>query len=375
MAQLQHLISGWLLRAFSRGGSTLAAFDKLDGSYLDVGVNDFLAELDAHGSEIEQAINELETPAAAAALRLRKRVSRLPAGLYAMALTDELSEPELTDHGVMAGMRLLVGTRTLAQPPDADREALSRYAALMYQRAPRTEAAMRSYDEAFDRGARQALDELLPEAKSPGAAVAVSLRERMVERAYRLGATLTQAPWWVVRAPDREAFVLSDSMVVATLSFGHDDDWRAILSPEAYAVVMALGPRVALIMAPRGIFPFSGGLELGGLPRAINRLMWRAADRYILATRRSELETAMSGVDELTRRFSVAVPQDDAAIEAAGRNAASKAVAQAYVQRIVVRPLTTHWVRWEGCRLRIGWLDFDAADRPLFGLPACKARS
>lgn len=89
-------------------------------------------------------------------------------------------------------------------------------------------------------------------------------------------------PWYVVRAPDDEPFVLGDSPVVSTIQIGHDEDsWRPLLSEPTYAVCMPLSARVCLIAAPQVLLPI--GVESPvEIAAAINRLSWRWADRYIV---------------------------------------------------------------------------------------------
>lgn len=132
----QHVISGWLLRAFARG-ALLAAYVKDTGTYTTVDPKTFMAEVDAHPASVEQGIAAIETPAASAARTLAKRAKPLPPGLYAVSPDEKVSHagpPGVVDMGVFEGMRLLVGERDISSPKPSERIALARYAGLMYQR-------------------------------------------------------------------------------------------------------------------------------------------------------------------------------------------------------------------------------------------------
>jgi hypothetical protein len=149
--------------------------------------------------------SRIETPAAAAARALAKRVKGYPPGFY--AVVDDPAEvpvqgPAVSDMGVFAGMRVLVGERTVLGPTQPDRVALARYAMLMYQRAPATEAAMTRWGIAYDRGAQAAIDELMP-GRGTGLEEFIGAgRARMVDRAHRIGRNLASANWWAC-APRR----------------------------------------------------------------------------------------------------------------------------------------------------------------------------
>jgi hypothetical protein len=363
--QRQHVISEWLLKAFGRpigARVRLAVYDKATGEYGARHADEFLVELDAHSRDVELEISKIETPASAVARTLAKRAKAYAPGFY--AVVDDPSEivrtgPALVDRGVVAGMRLMVSEHTILGPSGADRAALARYLILMYERAPATEAAMTRFGLAYDRGAQRTIDALLPGMLTGLASFHRSAPARMVERAQRLGDGFAAANWWILRTRATEPFVLSDTPVAATLSLGHDDEWHAILSPEAYAVVMPLGPLVALLMAPKGMLPFSR-IEVSDLGRAVDRLMWRAADQYVLGRSRAELEAA---VEDGVRRFSVRVPQDEAAIEEEARRRTEGVVYDAMIEIQVWRPVRDAWQHWERCRLRFGHAAFAAEDR------------
>jgi hypothetical protein len=173
----------------------------------------------------------------------------------------------------------------------------------------------------------------------------------MLPLATDIGGRLADASWWVVRAGKGEAFVLGDSPVAATLSLGHDDDWRAIFSPESYAVVMPLGPMIALVLAPQRIIPITGiDLDLAGLTRAINRLMWRYADRYVLARDRTQLEAAWPEADEERRRSSVQADGDTERVAMAARRDVTRIVTD-----LLWRRMSQEWRHWTSCRLEFGW--------------------
>ena len=99
--------------------------------------------------------------------------------------------------------------------------------------------------------------------------------------AGKVGERLNVTPWFLVRAESPDAFILSDSPVVATLSFGFDDQWRAIFANETYIVLMPLHPLLCLVFAPQHIVPVSK-IEHDQLVETINRAMWRAANRFVI---------------------------------------------------------------------------------------------
>jgi len=205
------------------------------------------------------------------------------------------SGPALSDKGVHEGRRILVSEYQVPLPSQGDRIALGRYAGLMYERAPKNETAIMGFGAKYDLAAQQELDRLMPGMRTGLATELARRRTRMLAQVTDIGGRLAEANWWVIRAGKGEAFVLGDSPVAATDSLGHDDDWRAIFSPGSYAVVMPLGPTFALIMAPQRILPITGiDVDLAGMTRAINRLMWRYADRYVLAHDRTQLEASSS---------------------------------------------------------------------------------
>jgi hypothetical protein len=206
MEQRQHVISEWLLKAFARptGGSYIvAAYDKATGRYVDDNVDDFMVEIGAHSAEVEAEISRIEGPAAQAARTLFKRAKHYPAGIYAVATQDEdlrATGPGLSDKGLFRGTRLIVSEHTIRAPADAERAALARYAGLMYQRAPTTEASILRWGETFDRGIQETLDQILPGRRSPVQTTLGHRRGRMVELAERIADVLTAASWFIVRA-------------------------------------------------------------------------------------------------------------------------------------------------------------------------------
>ena len=353
------MISEWLLRAFARkapGGLLLEVYDKATGLCEDAAPAKFMIELDAHSTQVERGLEKIETPAAQAALRLAKRVKILPPGLYAVVEPDaetRAAGPELSDKGVFEGMRLLVGEGQVPSPSPVDRLALGRYVALMYQRAPKIEAAARQLEVDYEVGAQLALDRLMPGMRSKLAWVVEERRSRILGSAEDIGMKLANATWWVVRAGDGEAFVLGDSPVAATVSLGHDDTWRAILSPQSYVVAMPLGPNLALLIAPKVLMPISN-VDALGMTRVINRLLWRWADRFVLAHDRGQLEAAMHSADDAMRRESVRAEVDARQVTMRAR---------ADVALIVAVKL---WRHWTSCRLEFGFRPFAAEDRYLF---------
>jgi len=214
----------------------------------------------------------------------------------------------------------------------------------------------------YDVAAQRALDRLMPGLRTGLATELARRRARMLALARDIGSRLTDANWWVLRAHRGEAFVLGDSPVAVTLSLGHDDEWRAILSPESYVIVMPLSPVIALLVAPQRIIPIANiDLDLTGVTRAINRLMWRWADRYVFGRVRSHLEQAAPAVDDEARRSSV--PADIATERAA--SAAYRDV-MTIVTDLRFSQLLQTWHHWDGCRLAFGWQPWAPEDRSMF---------
>jgi hypothetical protein len=367
----QHVISEWLLKAFARtapGGPTLALYDKTTGLYDSAMPGDFMTEVDAHSTAIERGIGDIEGPASRAALQLAKRVKILPPGLYAVVPSHgeiRANGSALSDKGVYEGRRILVSEYQVPSPSQVDRIALGRYAGLMYERAPKNETAIMGFGAKYDLAAQQELDRLMPGMRTGLATELARRRTRMLAQVTDIGGRLAEATWWVIRAGKGQAFVLGDSPVAATDSLGHDDDWRAIFSSGSYAVVMPLGPMFALIMAPQRILPIAGvDVDLAGVTRAINRLMWRYADRYVLAHDRTQLEAAWPEADDERRRSSVDANVDTEHIAMAAARDVTSIVAELWWRR--VRP---EWRHWTSCRLEFGRQPWPAEDRHLFAAP------
>jgi hypothetical protein len=361
VSQQQHVISEWLLKAFARphGDRLIVAYDKKTGEFTEHDPADFMAEPNAHPSDVEVAISRIETPAAQAARTLLKRAKAYPAGMYAvMEQEDDLRAygPAFTDRGSFKGTRLMVSEHTVRAPKEAQRSALAIYAALMYQRAPTNEAWMLRWGEMFDRGVRQWLDPRLPGMWSPATTTVAQRRARAVELAVSTGRRLMAGSWFLVKSAPGEAFVLGDTPVVSTTSFGHDDQWRALLDRQAFIVLIPLNPLLALVIAPQHLMPVVA-TEPSQVVGFINRTMWRAAGRFVLGRSQAQLEGVMANVEPDQLRTSLVPTLDAAAIEAKGAATAFHAA----VRLRIIRPLVESWLHWEGCRLRFGNSPFDSA--------------
>lgn len=245
-----------------------------------------------------------------------------------------------------------------------ERLALGRYAGLMYQRAPGTEASILAWGQTFDDGIQNTLNRVFPGMRSPVETTLAHRRTRLADLATRIGSGLASASWFVVTSGLGEAFVLSDTPVVATVALGFDDEWHAILSAESNVIVMPLNPVIALVMAPRHIIPLSS-VEATTLVPAINRLMWRAAARFVLGRSRAEVEAALGDVDDASRRMSVRPRHDAGAIRKQAEETTERSVLEALVQHRIVRPLAAGWQHWNRCRLELGYAPFAAEDRDL----------
>jgi hypothetical protein len=366
----QHVISAWHLRAFARrfgGIPTLHVYDKEIGSYGSVSVRSFLAEVDAHSPEVELGLSKIEARAAEAARRLTKAARQRPAGLYALGDPSRgvrTSGEPLADKGVVSGMRLLVSEHELPSPSLADRLALATYAGLMYQRAPKVEAAMIRFGIEYQGATTAALEQLAPGFNFDIGDNASKRRDRMQKTAAKIGLQLSTANWWVARSSPDEPFVLGDNPVATTISLGHDDSWRPILGAATYVVALPLGPDAALVVAPQVFIPLSNAHTVTAVNRAINRLIWRSAARYVVASSRSELEAAVPGMLEDEMRSTIPVDHDE-----------QGTVESAFANTIRIMTDTNFrlqsqlWQRWVGCRLTFGLLLFPAEDRHLFVPP------
>jgi hypothetical protein len=373
----QHVISEWLLRAFARG-RPLARYDKRTREFDAIATDDFLTEIDAHSAEIEQALHGIETPASEAGMRLRKQVTRFPPGLY--AVTPEGGEavtsgPEMVDMGVFepTQTRLLVSQRTIPSPSAADRLAIARYVALMYQRGPKMEAAMLDLRRAFDQGAQMVMDQVLPGMRSNLAGVMTERRGRMTGLASETAPRLAHANWWVYRVRDGDAFILGDTPVPVTLSLGHEDDvWHGLLSEQAYAVVLPLGPAYALLIAPQRIIPVTG-MTTDELPAAVNRMTLRWADRYVVAREQRHIEAVVATMSD-DGQWDVPISIDAAGAVQSGHMMMQRIYVDLVLKYAGIKPSAAPW--WDGCLLRLSRFPWPAEDRAYLAsmgvvTPAC----
>jgi hypothetical protein len=353
----QHVISEWLLKAFSAEaprGRVLATYNKATGEYGQAIPSKFMVEVDAHPTDVEAGFGKIESAAALASTRLVRRVEALPPGLYSVTEEDNLTAAEvLQEVGQHGQMRLLLADRQVSSPPQVDREALGRFAALMYQRSPAIEAARAEVGEHYGRGVRAVAQTLPSPMRSDLNWLADEARARILDSALSLGPGLGSATWFVVRACEEESFVLGDCPIAATVSLGHDDVWRPILSSSSFALAMPLSPRVALLMAPQRLLPLSGVQQVSDFVPSINRLLWRWAGQYVLAPRQADLEGALGDADEATRRAAVTVETDPSGAYRSGIHDMTRIFAE-----------VIWWHRWDGCRRVLG-LPIAREDRDL----------
>jgi hypothetical protein len=373
----QHVISEWLLRAFARG-RPLARFDKLTRTYDTIPADDFLTEIDAHSVEIEQDLHDIETPASEAGMRLRKLVTHFPPGLY--AVTPEGGEavttgPEMVDHGIHepTSMRLLVSQRTIPSPSAADRLAIARYVALMYQRGPKMEAAMLDLRRNMNAGAQAVLDKVLPGMRANLAGVLTERRVRMSGLANEMAPRLAQANWWLYRVREGDAFILGDMPVPVTMSLGHEEDvWHGLLSDQAYAIVLPLGPAYALLIAPQRILPVTG-ITTDDLPATVNRMTVRWSDRYVVARERRHIEAVVATMPA-DGQWDVPISIDAAHGVQSGVSMMERIYVDIALKYSGITPSAGPW--WEGCAVRCTRFPWAAEDRDVIvslGLlgPAC----
>ncbi len=367
----QHVISGWLLRAFSRpapGGRVLDRFDKATGDFDLATPADFMTEADGHSAEIEEGIERIETPASAAGRRLAKVTRTLPPGFYAVmppTSTLRAGGPAVSDQGGVEGMRLLVSAHELPSPSQEDRLALGRFAGLMYQRSPRLEGSILRFGRDYDVFAQMALDELMPGMRTGLASGLSQRRSRIPALAVDIGGRLADSNWWILRPEEGDEFVLADSPVAATISLGHDDEWRAIFSSDSYLIAMPIGPTLAILVAPQHIIPLAATEPtVSGVTRAVNRLMWRHADRSVLARQRRVLEGVWSDSDQPKRLEGIEIPHNvdhiaDMAVRQVVGTVLEVMVGRAWAAQ------AAQWQHWVRCRLEFGSLSWPTADRDL----------
>ena len=386
---MQHVLSRWLLGAFAKGGD-LATYDHQDGTYDSASPEKFLAEVDGHSAAIEVGIRDIESPASAAAWHLQKRVKNLGPGLYPLTAgldAPSTSGPRMRDGGRYQGTSIVVAGHELPMPPDKERRALLRYAGLMYQRSPATEATMLRHGDIYNRAAEAALADAAPGLRS-GLPKTLDeelarRRARMLEMAASLEAMLERANWFVLRPPPGCELVLGDCAVMATPSLGVDAGWIPLLAPASFAVVMPISPLVALLLAPQAVLPMNlDEVTPTSMANAVNRLSWRHADRYVVARRRSHIEASMPSDAKAigSARASVDVEQ---VADAARRDVQEilgevrrELLHRRYVDEYL-RVEGRNWHDWDGCRLRLGEPLYAPEDRDLVRdpCPAWPARS
>jgi hypothetical protein len=257
-------------------------------------------------------------------------------------------------------LRLLVSLKVLPSPPAADRLALARFVSLVYQRAPKHEAMMAELRQAYELGAQHAFDRLMPGRRVDLDDLLGSRRARMVGLANETAEDLAGARWWIARAPEDRPFILGDCPVVTTPSLGHDGSWEAILSERAGAVILPLGPLVALIIAPQGVMPTS--IEVAQVPDAVNRLTWRWADRYIVARHRAHLERFADDDSLRSAQVSVGLPFDE--LVRKGESLTEGIIVEAHA--ILSYRQSARLPFWLECRLLDSRFPWAAEDRDLF---------
>ena len=367
----QHVISAFLLREFARmvdQRRTLTAFDKRTALVSAIDVRTFLTEPDAHPVEVERAFSTIETKAARAIYELRKSMRSVPPGMYAVGAERIIEGDAVEDVGVHQGMRLFVSRHQVEALPPAEHEALLRFVALLYQRAPGMEASILEFGRAYDAAVRATLARFRPQYSVPLMTDRVDYRRRITTRALDIAEKLRHAKWWLVKTEPPATFVLGDSPVVATISLGHDDQWRAILSGETYVVAMPLGPELALLMAPQLLMPVNVDSSTASIAAAINRLSWRLAARYVVGRDAMALEAAWPSTVDADARLATASPPVD--LEAVIRKASADTIWIVTTTEFRVAE-RTGWHHWRGCVLEFGITPYAAEDRPHAGRPPC----
>jgi hypothetical protein len=372
----QHIISAWLLRAFSSRSGTARVVDVYDkelDAYSEVRVNTFLAETDAHPLAIERDFSKIESNAARAARVLAKRTKRLPSGLYAFvddADRVQTDGPQPTK--VVEGMRFTLTGQQIPSPAIGDRLALAQFMALMYVRAPKLEAAAMDWGATYNDAAQAALDRLMPGARTDLAGDLASLRTRMLRRVRDVAPLIARSNWWLCHAAPGESFVLGDNPLGTTISLGFDDKWRAILNDSSFVLTLPISPAITLVVAPQRILPYSGTEEPRDAGRAINRLTWRSAARYVLGRSKLDLERAVPNEEEV-RRSTISVDLDREALAQQAIADVSRAVQEVTVIRPVLRQwaaMVGSWPWWIDCDLTFHIAPYAAEDRWLLR-PAC----
>lgn len=325
----QHILSEWLIKPFThptKRGNRLTTYNKATNEYGEVAPRHFLAPENDHSDEIEQELNRIESPAAAAARHLHDLTTSLPPGICRVGDRDDpdLDNPnaQVRAGGRAAGFELLVVDRQIAQLPPAEKKALAKFVALMFTRAPKVERAITIQAAAFSRGVDKALMErglMSDERAAIELAVAVeSARWLGLRDAATYAERLAARQWWVLKADEdqKEEFILGDTPVVPTLALGHDDEWRPLFHAATSAVVMPLSPSLTLMIAD--LIPV-GGNSLDFVA-SINRLSWKHADEQVIGVSRAKLEEVRGDLAAHGWRESAPVPiADEMATEMRGR--------------------------------------------------------
>ena len=300
--QNQHRITEWYLRGFSyataSSGPQLATYNKRTGTFGTAYPPSFLARLNNHSAEIEQALSRIETPAASAVRALLARVAPLAPGLYALGDEDAPdADLEFLEAGLFEDVKVTVPARQIRLPEPTEQLALAKFLVLMFTRSPKSEeGAVRA--AAFARaGVLETADrfgihldraalEVIDDDDAAAAARWVGLRH-----ADEWANVLCSRLWWIVCAPDDEGFVVGDSPVVSAMALGHDAEWQPLVGDGSVIVAFPLSPRVALLVSGP-LMPVS---DLS-LVAWVNRTSWRWAEEYVAADSRARLEAVMASV-------------------------------------------------------------------------------
>ena len=301
----QHTITEWLLKyhAHHRGGPQLWVYDKATGGIHEQPTSTFMAPRGEHTEEIETRLSKIETPAARAAAEIHRLAEPHDPGFIRIAGWSDADEQIIAPARagpIISKFKLTVIDAQTKRLDESDRHDLGTFAALMYARAPKVQAAVRDMTTAYIDGMSESMSRLsgpIPR-RLVDELAAANERIRWVglDEAPALGERLAGTQWYILKAADAEGFVLGDSAVTTSLAIGHDDVWRPLFDDATYAVMLPLGPSLTLIMAPKLMVPGAG--PTWDPVKTIAMLSWKWAERYVAGRSQADLAAVAASITE-----------------------------------------------------------------------------
>ena len=353
MTQNQHRVTEWYLRRFSHqtraNGPELDTYSKATGKFGTAYPARFLARMDDHSADVERRLAAIEGPAAAAADTLAQYAVSLRPGLYAIGDEDLTTSPEeLTEVGLIEGMRILTTQRQIRLPPGVDLIALAKFLALMFTRSPMSERVSRlsaaAYHDGAVRGAAAFGFDLRGRALAEFDESVAEARWVGLRNANEWAEMLRRRMWWLVRARDDEGFIIGDSPVVSASALGHDGEWQPLIGGGFTVLAFPLSPRAALLVSGPAMPTM---IESDGLVSWINRTTWRWATEYVAAESRDLLKV-VSGEVPTGPQATVSFPEVTDQAREAGLASAFRTMTQLWIESDAPRFLD-RWVRGPSC--------------------------